>query len=400
MAGESAGDCNNDGAGVHLAPSQAARRGAIVSEGGGYRLCLDDECLDSARFERLAAAGRAEASAGRAERGAATLREALSLSRGPPLADFAFESWAQAEVGRLEEQRLACLEERIDAELACGASAELVGELEVLVDEQSLRERFRGQLMVALYRSGRQAEALAVYQRAREQLVEELGIGPSPELQELHRRILNQDKTLDGPERMEAPSVKLPAPPTPLVGRQRELAELSALLADADVRLVTLVGPGGVGKTRLALATASEVQAQFPQGVFWVPLHALRDPRLVMSTIANVLGSDGEAAEAIGQGCTLFVLDNFEQVVDAAVDVAGLLSACPAITVLVTSREPLHILAEHAYPLSGLPKTDAVALFNERARAIRPDLHANSEVTAICERLDRLPLALELAAPG
>ena len=286
--------------------------------------------------------------------------------RGPPLADFAFESWAQAEVGRLEEQRLACLEERIDAELACGASAELVGELEVLVDEQSLRERFRGQLMVALYRSGRQAEALAVYQRTREQLVEELGIGPSPELQELHRRILNQDKTLDGRERTKAPSVKLPAPPTPLVGRQRELAELSALLADADVRLVTLVGPGGVGKTRLALATASEVQAQFPQGVFWVPLHALRDPRLVMSTIANVLVPTAKLRERSGKAARCSCSTTSNRSSTRRSTSPSLLSACPALTVLVTSREPLHILAEPVYPLSGLPKTDAVALFNER----------------------------------
>jgi predicted ATPase/DNA-binding SARP family transcriptional activator len=371
---------------------------AIVSEGGGYRLCLEDDRLDSARFERLAAAGREEATAGRAERAATALREALGLWRGPALADFSYESWAQTETGRLEEQRLVCLEERIDADLACGAGAELVGELEVLVVEQSLRERFRGQLMVALYRSGRQAEALAVYQQARDRLVEELGIEPSPELQELNRRILNQDEALAGQERTEAPTVKLPAPPTPLVGRQKELAELSALLADADVRLVTLVGPGGVGKTRLALATASESPARFPQGVFWVPLHALRDPKLVMSTIATALGSDGEPARTIGQSSTLLVLDNFEQVVDAAVDVAELLSACPALTVLVTSRESLHVLAEHVYPLNGLSKDDAEELFNERARAIRPDLNASGEVAAICERLDRLPLALELAA--
>jgi predicted ATPase/DNA-binding SARP family transcriptional activator len=370
----------------------------IVRDGSGYRLAIEGTTLDHVQFTKRVEEGEALLARGEAALAREVFADALGLWRGPALADFEYDNWAQPEARRLEELRVSCLEGRIEADLASGRASELVGELEARVEEHPVRERFTAHLMLALYRSGRQAEALEVYQRARERLVEALGIEPTRELQELNRRILNQDEALAGPERTGAPTVKLPTPPTPLVGRQRELAELSALLADDDVRLITLVGPGGVGKTRLALATASAAAARFPHGVFWVPLHALRDPGLVTSTIANVLGSDGELAGTIGQSRMLLALDNFEQVVDAAVDVAELIAACPRLTVLATSREPLHVAAEHEYPVAGLPETDAVALFNERARAIRPDLRANGEVTAICHRLDRLPLALELAA--
>ena len=370
---------------------------AIVSEAGGYRLDVEARQLDSAHFERLANHGRDLRAAGRDQEAAAAFVEALSLWRGGALADFAYDSWAQPEVSRLEEDRLACLEERFDVELALGRHSELIGELEALVAAQPLRERLRGQLILALYRAGRQADALTEYQETRAALVDELGIEPSPELQELHRRILTHDETLSSPERTEPVAIKLPAPPTQLIGRERELSELAALLDD-EVRLITLVGPGGAGKTRLALATAAATSPRFPQGVSWVALHALRDPTLVMSTIAQALESDGEPAKTIGESRMLLVLDNFEQVVEAAVDVASLVAACPNLGVLVTSREPLHVAAEHEYVVSGLPEDDAVALFNERARAIRPDLQANGEVSAICDRLDRLPLALELAA--
>ncbi len=165
----------------------------LLTRAPGYLVQLEPGRLDLHRFERLLDEARAET----AERAAATLREALALWRGPALADFAYEPFAQAEIARLEELRLVALERRIEADLAAGRDAELAGELEGLVSKHPLRERFRGQLMLALYRSGRQAEALEAYQAARRALVDELGIDPSPALQELERAILRQDSSLD-----------------------------------------------------------------------------------------------------------------------------------------------------------------------------------------------------------
>ena len=371
---------------------------AIATEGGRYRLCVEPEHLDATRFEHLAATGGELRAAHRDGAAAVALREALAVWRGEALADFAYESWAQPDRNRLEEQRLACLEERIDADLALGRQSDLVGELDALIHEHPLRERFRGQLMLALYRSGRQAEALDVYQRTRERLVDELGIEPSAELQALNRGILNQDRALAAPAKEDGPVLRLPAAPNRLVGRRRELDELAELLGRDDIRLVTLVGPGGVGKTRLALAAAAQAADHFSGGAHWVALHAVRDAALLRAQIAQALGTDEQPEAAIGDARMLLALDNFEQIISAALDVAEILAACPRVAVLATSREPLRIAAEHEFPVAGLPTDDAIALFTERATAIRPDLGTNGEVGAICERLDRLPLALELAA--
>jgi predicted ATPase/DNA-binding winged helix-turn-helix (wHTH) protein len=387
---------------VHVSALRKALGGedeVIVREGAGYRLALPPSSLDHVRFGQLAAEAEELLARGHAERARVVFIEALALWNGPALADFEYESWAQPEAARLEDGRLACLEGRLDAELACGYAAELVGELELLACQHPQRERFSGQLMLALYRSGRQAEALDVYQQARQRLLDELGIEPSPALQELHRQILNQDESLAAPVRaMPDGEVRLPVAPTPLIGRRQELAELGELIGDRKTRLITVLGPGGVGKTRLALAASEAAVEGFPDGVNWVALHALSDPRLVSPTIAQTLGSATDPAEAIGGARMLLALDNFEQVVEAALDVAALVAACPNLTVLVTSREPLHVAAEHEYPVAALSEPDAVTLFTARARTIRPEIEGNGEVAAICERLDRLPLALELAA--
>ncbi len=176
--------------------TNGATNGAIETRAPGYLLHVGAGQLDLDRFEELSASGRLALAAGDAAGAAATLREALALWRGPPLADFAYEPFAQREIARLEERRLACVEDRIEADLQLGRHADLVGELEALVSEHPLRERLRGQLMVALYGSGRQAEALERYSAGRRALADELGIEPGSSAPELERRILNQDPTL------------------------------------------------------------------------------------------------------------------------------------------------------------------------------------------------------------
>jgi predicted ATPase/class 3 adenylate cyclase len=190
----------------------------------------------------------------------------------------------------------------------------------------------------------------------------------------------------------------LPVPATPFLGREAELTELAALIARQGVRLVTLTGPGGTGKTRLALQAAAAAADQFPGGVWWVPLAPLRDPALVLESAAQALGAVGDLAEHIGDKRLLLLFDNFEHLAAAGPDLAALLSRCPQLAILVTSREPLHLDGEHAYAVDPLRRTEAVELFLTRALAARRDVGTNGEVAAICQRLDDLPLAIELAA--
>ncbi len=215
-------------------------------------------------------------------------------------------------------------------------------------------------------------------------------------------------KDLGAPQRLfqlgdgEFPPLKtlyrttLPIQATPIVGRERELEEAGALVRAH--RLLTLTGPGGSGKTRLAMQLAAEAGEQFPDGVFWVPLQALREPALVEGAIGAAIGADGVVSDYIGSKCLLLLLDNFEQVVEAAPTVASLLSETPNTKALVTSREPLQIEPEQRYPVEPLPDGDAVALFIERAAAVEHGFQATEPVGEICRRLDGLPLAIELAA--
>jgi DNA-binding SARP family transcriptional activator len=226
--------------------------GLLVTQGGGYAVRVEPGSIDAERFEVLLAEGKSALAAGNAGRASEALREALALWRGPPLAEFAFEPFAHSEIARLEERRLVALEERIEADLALGHHSDLVGELEVLAGEHPLRERLQRQLMLALYRSGRQAEALDVYQAARGALVEELGIEPARELRDLHQAILRQDPGVDfAPVHEPADE----APRGAFVGREAELAKLLAGLDDAFAgrgRLFLLLGEPGIGKSRLA----------------------------------------------------------------------------------------------------------------------------------------------------
>jgi predicted ATPase len=190
----------------------------------------------------------------------------------------------------------------------------------------------------------------------------------------------------------------LPVPPTPFVGRDDELADLSALLNRPEARLVTVTGPGGSGKTRLALQVAECVQDRFPDGIWLVDFAPLDDPALVLPTIARVVGARDEVVEHLGGKRLLLLLDTFEHVVAAAFEISWLLSACPDVQVLATSREPLHIAGEQEYELRSLSPPDAVTLFRQRAQLVRKHVPSSPVDEEICRRLDCLPLAIELAA--
>jgi predicted ATPase/DNA-binding SARP family transcriptional activator len=392
-------------------------RERLETQGAGYRLEVLPGELD---LDRLVASsdGVGEADPDAAAR---TLRECLSLFRGDPLVDFA-TPFFDVERERIEELRLTALERRIDADLELGRAADVVPELESLTAAHPYRERLRAQLMLALYRSGRQADALETYQQARHTLVEELGVEPSTHLQELQAAILRQDPTLDAVAsrvRVQA----LPSPPQPILGRALDVAAVTALVRSPSTRLVTLTGPGGTGKTRLALEAAHLLAPDFGGAVFPVDLSPLRDPGLVASTIAHAVGVGTDAdvdlteriARAVAGRDALFLVDNFEHVLDAAPLIARLLAQVPELRVLATSREPLRIAAEHEYrvPPLALPAAGAneppkvleapsVALFVARARAVQPDFEVTEEnaeaIADICHALDGMPLALELAA--
>ena len=539
--------------------------------------------MDIRRFERLAAEAPADGRLARSEQ----LRKALALFRGEPLTDFRYEAFAGKEVARLDELRLAAFEELIQTELELGRHEEVVLELERLIADHPLREGLRAQLMLALYRAGRQAEALEAFQEARSVLRDELGLDPSPALQRLEHQILNHDPELaapdsfapvrhpprgakpagivtflvtdagksaralvrtvvgqhgglhvpshgdsmlvafarardavaaavgieratrsvarpriglssveaiatdDGyaglgvrgadsirnaahpgqillsqstrdllretpldttevldlgehrltdltaaqqlfqlvvpdlegefppPRSLDARPTNLPLQPTPLIGREREIREVAELVRGREARVVTLIGTGGTGKTRLAAQVAAELLDDFPDGVFFVSLAPLANPGLVMATVARTLGvpeSGVDVGEALARHLRdrrlLLLLDNFEHVLEVAPAVVA--ATTSAVKLIVTSRVPLHLATERVYPVSPLQTPDgtddlerllqceSVALFVSRARSVRPEFAvtaANARpVAEICTALAGLPLAIELAA--
>jgi predicted ATPase/DNA-binding SARP family transcriptional activator len=536
---------------------------ALRTVGSGYLLSVEPGQLDAELFAAGVREGRRALEAGEAERAAALLEQALGLWRGPALSDVAFEDFAQAEIRRLDELRCTALEARVDAELSLGRHSDLVGELEGLLAEQPGRERVAGQLMLALYRCGRQTDALEVYQRHRAHLADELGLEPAPELRTLQVQILEQApslqastpaqtsvtgppvysgtvtflvadvevdelggerlgeelvayrervreavaargghvlgseadrffvaferasdaleaagaiqaalerqlptriglhtgeplvidgdyvgldvhkaaricaaaqagqvlvsqvtrdlagaglrdlgehrlKDLTAPERLFqlgegefAPlgtlrATNLPVQPGPLLGRHQEVAELLRLVREH--RLVTLTGPGGSGKTRLALELAAQLSDDHRDGAWWVSLAAVTEPDLVPATILQSLGARGELREHLAGKHALLLLDNLEQVLDAAPLIAELLASLPKLSVIATSRERLAVSFEQEYPVPPLDEAAAEELFVSRARQLKPDFGPDEAVGEICRRLDRLPLALELAS--
>ncbi|GAA1856208.1 BTAD domain-containing putative transcriptional regulator [Actinomadura bangladeshensis] len=395
------------------------RRGlgdAALVEGlpAGYRLNAERDDVDAHRFERLAGDARRAATAAEA---AGLLEEALGLWRGAALADVG-APFAAAQAARLEEARASAVEGLGEARLRAGDPAAVVPVLRDLVDAQPLRERARALLMRALHGTGRQAEALAVFEDGRRVLADELGADPSQELAEVHLRILRGE---EGRERVRP---NLPAQLTSFVGREEELRRVGKMLAGG--RLVTLLGPGGAGKTRLAIEAAGREDGEVCF-VDLAPVVADEVPKALLGALGLRAGgmrpAPGEPSpDAVERLVTaldgrrmLLVLDNCEHVVAAVARITHrLLSACPRLRVLATSREALAITGEALRPLpplevppDGVPAAEtqeypAVRLFLDRAEAVRPGFAVDEgnvgAVLRICRALDGLPLAIELAA--
>ncbi|MFW5420555.1 winged helix-turn-helix domain-containing protein [Nocardiopsis sp. CNT-189] len=441
-----------------LDAAEPGARALVESGPSGYRLRAPEEAVDAAGFAALLARARTAPAPGEA---AALLDEALQLWRGPALADHADAAFAAPAIARLEEQRAAALEQRAEARLAAGEHASLVGELGELVSRYPLRERLRAAHMRALYRAGRQAEALESFRSFRALLAEEIGVDPGPELERLHTAILTGDAPRPAradpwrepgpPPGGEGPRPgagqdpagppdgapgNLPAPLVEAVGREKAVAEVGAALADG--RLATLTGPGGVGKTTLAVAAAGAVRERFPDGVWFAELTARDachcDVEDIAQFVAATVGLREDVEERGGAAArpravsdrlvralrgkeALILLDNCEQVVESVAGLAAvLLRGAPGLRLLATSREPLGVPGEVLHPVRPLepPAPDAphdperlldspaVRMFAGRAAAAVPGftVHAGNAaaVAAICTRLDGLPLALELAA--
>jgi predicted ATPase/DNA-binding SARP family transcriptional activator len=439
---------------------------AIESHPAGYRLAVRPEAVDAFAFEAMAAQGRRALVSGDVQTAARILRDALLSWRGEAVADAVGYDFADVAAARLTELRASAQADRIEADLALGEGASLVGELRGLVSADPLAERPRSLLMRALAAAGRQAEALTVYSDGRELLADQLGLDPSGQLEEVYLRILrgqegpgdvtkvpDRSPVADSERAVVAPAGPASPPPaqrplTSFVGREEDVARVLKALAAA--RLVTLTGPGGVGKTRLATETSGRTEA-----VAWfVPLAPVTDPAEVAYAVLETFGIREpviarRAAEpgtgplerlvaALADRDEVMVLDNCEHVIEAAAELAGrVLAGCPRMKIVVTSRQPLRIDGEILYPVLPLPvppvppavsvlppvlatapvtgagsasgdapvavaSYGAVRLLRDRAAAVRPDFEldaANAEaVTRICRALDGMPLAIELAA--
>ncbi|MFT7650000.1 MAG: putative ATPase [Candidatus Poriferisodalaceae bacterium] len=395
----------------------------LITSKPGYRLDRDSVTTDAEQFETSLAAARQAFEVGDIDRAASLVEEALALWRGPALADFRYDDFARADAERLDEERVAAIELQLDIALADGRHTEVAPQLAQLTLEHPLREGLWARRVLALYRSGRQSEALRVFHDARESLAE-VGLEPGTELRELEQQIIEQDSSLDPEEtRARAPSHNLPAPPNRLIGRDADIESVSELTEAG--RLVTLLGPGGAGKTRLAIAVGRALLDRYPGGIWFAPLDTLDDGSLLPAAIGRVIGMREDPdrpvvdtlVDHLSPNKTMLVLDNCEHLIGpVATFVRDLMARCEQLSVLATSQvtlesagevvfavNPLAIPGQTASIYGPISEIDAVALFLERARDVGASVEdwdeaAIAAVGNIATALDGMPLALELAA--
>ena len=398
-------------------------REMIRPTGDGYALTLRSATLDLDMFLRWTKQAHAAGNGLNADpvRTAGLRRDALGLWQGMPLAGLP-GPYAESQRVRLAELQLAALEEQLALEVELGGHVAAAAELQSLLGAHPLRERLSELLMLALYRSDRQAEALGVFDSTRHLLGEELGIDPGPALRDMHQRILQTDESLIGPAVRDLRGPVAPSPMTALVGRDHDVEAVVRMLETDGRRMVVVTGVGGIGKTRLALAVLERSRQNWRDGAAFVDLSAVTDPGPVPDAIASALGLVVRGRErpldtlarCLADREMLLVLDNFEQVAGAAPVLAELAERAPGLHVLVTSRVAVRVRGGQEYrlgplgvaPADGtraqLAESPAVRLFAERVRDVQPGFELTGqngpEVAELCRRLDGLPLALELAA--
>jgi len=377
----------------------------IITGDGTYLLDVAPDAVDALTVLDHAGTATGLLDAGDEQAAVDLCTSALARYRGDVLPTAGEGAWAEAHRTRLTEAEVRLVETALSARLALGPPADVVGDLEAAVDAHPFRESLWELLITALYRAGRQADALDAHQRVRGLLADELGLDPGPRLQALEGRILRQDATIDAPSGprplgIPPPTGNLPSLSVDLVGRDQELADLDALLGAA--RLVEVVGPGGIGKTALAIAAGRRFRPSAGAGIWLARLEtAVTAAEVVDTLIAAVEVPGGEAAllERLRGAGGLVVLDNCEHVVDAVADLAvRLLDAAPDLRVLCTSQVPLGVEGEVVHELAPLGLDAAVELFGRRSSPARRGVADDQSVEDLCRALDGLPLAIELAA--
>lgn len=380
----------------------------IRTHEAGYEFHIDPRQIDAGRFEWGVSEARRLTREGRILEAIPVMESALAEWRGRALIEFTGEPFAVAESARLEHARIAATEALIETELGLGRVQQALERVGELVSSEPLNESVRAQHIRALVAAGRQADALASFKDLRLRLADELGIDPEPQLQALHQRVLRQELT---PIQQEMPAsiahrTNLPTPTTSFLGRQLEVNDIVELLSREDIRLLSLTGPGGIGKTRLALQAAAEAADVFPDGRWWVSLASIRDPALVLPSVAAILNVREQPGSGLPQAIcdkltgkrALVVLDNCEHLLDQAAAVVGIVRDAGEPTVLVTSRERLHLSGEQVWPVPALSDEDGEALFVARATSLDPSFAVTPAVGELCADLEELPLAIELAA--